>query len=256
MKTIQKTLVMLLILVISASCGVLEQETASYELQDLVGANKNSARLELESKGYYHIKTDRASYYDNYSYWWNSRNNKCVSYHLVDGKVKSVLNSLPSDCNKSTYTNGDEGYYNKYNTRVHHYPNQKYYSEESHNFAFDRGFQDGLHHKAYHNFYKGELKTIYAKGYGKGIASRSKRTSYHSGYSGHRAHVQVNDIKGWAYESAYKTLRNRGFAENKKSMNNKKEFILWYNRSTDQCVRTIRGYNHIEVVETSTYCDK
>ena len=255
MKTIKKTVLMLLILVVSVSCGILED--TSFDLQDMVGGNISGAKRELQDKGYYHIRTDRTGYDDIYSYWWSNEKNKCVSYHSVDGRVKSVANTLASNCNKSTYGEGNNNnYYNKYNTREHHYPNQKHYGQESHNFAFDRGFQDGLHHKTYHNFYSGELKGIYANAYGKGAAERNHKTSYHSGHSGYRSHIQVYDLKGHAYESAYRTLKSRGFSENKKSMKNGKEYILWYNRSANQCVRTTRGYNHIEAIETSNYCNK
>ena len=40
--------------------------------------------------------------YDVYSTWWNERKNKCVTYHLNDGRVQSVVDVPRSDCKRSS----------------------------------------------------------------------------------------------------------------------------------------------------------
>ena len=255
MKTIEKKLLILLVLLISVTTTSFGQDKAQ-GLQDLIGARGSSAERELENKGFYHIKTEKTSGNNIYSYWWSNSQKKCVFYNLNDGKVFSVRNTLPSDCNKSTSTNRS-GYHSKYNSRAHHYPNQTHYSNDSHNYAFDQGFNDGLHNKSYHNIYNdSNEKNAYDKGYGSGVGQRNRNTSYHSGYGGYKAHVQVNDLNDWLAESAYDVLGKRGFIQNKRTNKSGKVYILWYNRSADQCIRTIEVNKDIATIESSTYCDK
>lgn len=70
------------------------------DLQDIVGEKGNYAEMDLEKRGYVHIKTDKSGS-NVYSSWWNDRKKKCVTYHLSDGKVQSVSDVPPFDCNKS-----------------------------------------------------------------------------------------------------------------------------------------------------------
>ncbi len=254
MKTIQTKLLMLLILVISVTTAM-GQTSRATQFNDLIGVKGANAEHSFTQKGYYHINTHRVSN-NIYSYWWNNSRKKCVFYSLSDGRINKVTNTIPSDCNKSTYDNGDHGYSNRYRTRVHHYPNQTHYSEGTSNQAFDRGFQDGLHHKTYHNFYDAKLKGIYATGYTAGTSQRTHNTSYHSGHGGYTQYTQAHDVNGKGFEDAYRILKRRGFSENSKSMKNGKEYILWYNRRGNQCIRTIRSYNHIISVDKSHYCNR
>ncbi|MCD6544356.1 MAG: hypothetical protein J7K34_07585 [Flavobacteriaceae bacterium] len=258
MKTIEKKLLILLILLISVTTSF--GQSKANGLQDLVGAKGSSAENELENRGYYHIKTDKTVGNNIYSYWWNSRQQKCILYNLNGGKIYSILNTLPSDCNKSTNTN-TSGRYGKYNNsyahQAHHHDNNSHYSNQSHDDAYERGFNDGLHNKSYHNIYNdSNEKNAYSKGYGSGVGQRNRNTSYHSGYGGYKAHVQVNDLNDWLAESAYDVLGKRGFIQNKRTNKNGKVYTLWYNRSTDQCIRTIETNRNISTIESSTYCDK
>ena len=99
MKNISKNMSLLICLIgiLTMSYG----QNPSRDLQDLVGEKGNYAEMDLEKRGYVHIKTDKSGY-DVYSSWWNSSKNKCVTYHLSDGKVKSVVDVPPADCNKSS----------------------------------------------------------------------------------------------------------------------------------------------------------
>ena len=257
MKTIEKKLLILLILIISATTSF--GQSKANGLQDLVGVKGSSAENELENRGSIHIKTAKSDY-NIYSYWWNNRERKCVSYHLTDGRIKSIVNTMPADCNKSTNTN-TSGRYGKYNNsyahQAHHHDNNSHYSNQSHDDAFERGFNDGLHNKSYHNIYNdSNEKNAYSKGYGSAVGQRNQNTSYHSGYGGYKAHVQVNDLYDMLATSAYQKLKSRGFIQNKRTNKDGKVYTLWYNRSTDQCIRTIEFSKYITTVEKSTYCDK
>ena len=76
----------------------------SRDLQDIVGEKGSYAEMDLEKRGYVHIKTDK-SRSDAYSSWWNPDRKKCVTYHLVDGRVQSIVDVPPADCNQSSHSN-------------------------------------------------------------------------------------------------------------------------------------------------------
>ena len=86
-------------------------QNPSHYLQDLVGIKGSYAELDLEKRGYVHIKTDKSGY-DVYSSWWNSRKKKCVTYHLSDGRVQSIVDVPSADCNRSggSHQSGNHGY--------------------------------------------------------------------------------------------------------------------------------------------------
>jgi len=88
-------------------------QTPSRGLQDLVGEKGSYAEMDLEKRGYVHIKTDKSGY-DVYSSWWNPDRKKCVTYHLSDGRVRSVVDVPAADCNQSTghstHHGGSHGY--------------------------------------------------------------------------------------------------------------------------------------------------
>ena len=98
MKKFAKVLLPLLVLLFSVS--MTHSQSKAQGLQDIVGSKGSSAEYELKERGYVHIKTDKSSN-EVYSYWWNNKNKKCVSYRLNDGRVKSIVNTLPADCKKS-----------------------------------------------------------------------------------------------------------------------------------------------------------
>ena len=100
----------ILILFVSASAMTYGQNP-SRDLQDIVGEKGSYAEMDLEKRGYVHIKTDKTRY-DVYSYWWNPYNKKCVSYHLSDGRVRSIVDVPAADCNQSSSSHhgGEHGY--------------------------------------------------------------------------------------------------------------------------------------------------
>jgi len=83
------------------------------DLQDIVGEKGSYAEMDLEKRGYVHIKTDKEGY-DVYSSWWNPDRKKCVMYHLNDGRVRSIVDVPPSDCNQSSGHGGHHGGGNGY----------------------------------------------------------------------------------------------------------------------------------------------
>ena len=139
MKKLQKITIAIVLLF---SISLLAQSNAN-ELQDLVGAKGSSAEYELENRGYVHIKTSKSNS-DVYSSWWNWQKKKCVSYHMEDGRIQSVVNSMPYDCNKNAngsgvhtsnnYSSYNENYssHKKYNNNNF---NNSYHTRDSHKYG-------------------------------------------------------------------------------------------------------------------------
>ncbi len=256
MKTIKKFLLPLLIILLTSSLSY--GQSRANDLQDLVGIKGSSAEMDLENRGYVHIKTAKSNY-DIYSFWWNPRKRKCVSYHMADGRILSIVNTLPADCNKSSnYNNSNNSYsnYNSYNHQAqHHNNNNTHYNNRDHDAAFERGHTDGLYNKPYHNIYgDSDLKNAYSEGYGSGVGQRNNNTSYHSGNGGYKSHVAVNDLVNWSASSAYDELNARGFREETEFHNDGKLVKVWYNSSTKQCVKTWEKNNNILGIKHSEKC--
>ncbi|MCD6544357.1 MAG: hypothetical protein J7K34_07590 [Flavobacteriaceae bacterium] len=148
MKTLQK-LSIALVLLFSVS---LFAQSGANGLQDLVGAKGSSAENELENRGFVHIKTSKSNY-DVYSYWWNNRERKCVSYHLTDGRIKSIVNSMPYDCNKNTNGSGIHSSHS-YNSYNENYSHKKYNSDNFNNSYRTRDSKEYNGHAEVHDLMK------------------------------------------------------------------------------------------------------
>jgi len=256
MKTICKTLFFILFI----STGTLSSQSRANDLQDLVGVKGSSAEMQLENRGYYHIKTAKSNY-DIYSFWWNNQKRKCISYHMTDGRVVSIVNTLPADCNKSAnYNNSNNNSYSNYNSYNHQYQdhsNNTHYSNRDHDEAFERGNTDGMYNKPYHNIYgDSDLKNAYSDGYTSGVNKRTNNTSYHSGQGGYAAHVSVKDLVNTEASSAYNQLKRRGFHEARRHVENGGLQIAWLNNKTKQCIKTVEKQNTIIYIKgNSAQCN-
>jgi len=158
MKSIKKTLLTLLILIFTISAFA---QSRANDLQDLVDVKGSSAEYELENRGYIHIKTKK-SYSDVYANWWNPRTKKCITTHLTDGRIRSVVNSLPYDCNKSSdgkgvHTNNN---YSRYNENYSH---SKYNSDNFNNSYHTRDSRAYSSHADVHDLMKISAPLAYDK---------------------------------------------------------------------------------------------
>lgn len=223
------------------------------DLQDIVGERGSYAEMDLEKRGYVHINTTKSGY-DVYSNWWNQNQKKCVTYHLADGSVRSVVNVPPSDCHKSSgagYSNNSSN-----NHYSHHHNNSSHYSNQDHDQAFERGHNDGLYNKAYHNIYAdGNLKSAYSDGYQSGVNQRTSDTRYHSGRGGYQSHAKVDDIVGLSVDLAAEKMGSKGFTKVNQWKHDGKTHRIYYNEQTRQCVDLRSMHGKVGHVENSTHCN-
>ncbi len=237
MKTLKITLVFMLL------ASSLMGQTKSSGLQDLIDLRGSSAEMDLQNRGYVHIKTAKSGY-SAYSYWWNPTQRKCVCSKVSDGRVQSILNATPFDCNQNgNNSNQDMGYHNSnYNShQAHHHQDNNYnhYDNNSHDSAFERGYNDGLYNHPYHSIYTDSNQiSAYSKGYGVGVTERANQSSYHSGQGGNATHIDCNDLDHMVVSSAYSKMRERGFQETRNYKDGDHIIKAWYNSRTKQCVKT------------------
>jgi hypothetical protein len=224
------------------------------DLQDIVGEKGSYAEMDLEKRGYVHIKTSKFGY-DVYSNWWSPGKRKCIAYHLADGRVQSVVNVSAADCNKS---NG-AGYSNNssYNHSSYHHSDKSHYDSRDHDAAFERGHSDGLYNKAYHNIYAdGDLKLAYSDGYQSGVEQRSSSTRYHSNRGGYHKHARIDDIVGLSVDSAAERMGSRGFTEVNQFKHDGRTHRIYYNKETRQCIDVRSMHGKVGHVENSTRCNR
>ena len=229
-------------------------QNPSRDLQDIVGERGSYAEMDLEKRGYVHIKTSKLGY-DVYSSWWNPSKKKCVTYHLADGSVRSVTDVPAFDCNKSS----GEGYSSNtsYNHYSHHHSNSTHYSNQDHDLAFERGHNDGLYNKAYHNVYSdSNMKSAYSDGYQSGVNQRTANTRYHSGRGGYQSHSRVDDVIGLSAVSSAEKMGSKGFTQVDKYEKNDHDHRVFYNRNTRQCVVLAFRHGKVNTVENSNRCSR
>ncbi len=253
MKNLKKQLPFFFLLLFTSYFS--HSQNPSRDLQDIVGERGSYAEMDLEKRGYVHIKTSKSGY-NVYSSWWNPKMKKCVTYFLTDGNVQAINDVPPFDCNKSS----DEGYSSNntsYNHYSHHHNNGTHYSSWDHDQAFERGHNDGLYNKAYHNIYTdSNMIEGYAEGYQSGVAQRDSSTRYHSGKSGYQSHARVDDIVGLSVDSAAERMGSRGFTEVNQFKHDGRTHRIYYNRETRQCIDVRAMHGKVGHVENSTRCNR
>lgn len=230
--------------------------------QDLIGVKGASSEMALKNRGFTHIKTQKTGY-DIYSYWWNEGAKSCICERISDGRVQSIVKTLPFDCNKTQSGSISRNHPNNHSS--HHYNNNSsYYTDAQKRSAFERGFSDGKYNKAYHNVYtESLLKTVYSDGYTAGARERREQTSYHHGSGGYVSgnykggYVDLSDLVGHNAKRGYaEMVDRRGFKEvhsfNHKGNNHK----IMSNSTTGQCVEVVLHGDNIHDIKHSEDCGR
>lgn len=172
----------------------------------------------------------RASYLDSemrdrgYSYVSASKN----SY----SSTTTWYNDIKNKCVKCVVVNGEVNriennssgcYKNNYNNYSSNNYENNYYKNNNH-YRYNT---DNDYHSYNHDYYD--------------------NTNYNK--------QTVSDLVNRDAESAYSTLRDRGFDEVKKHTSNGKTYKVFYNSNTKQCIKTTSDNRRIRSIENSTHCN-
>ncbi|MCP5388772.1 MAG: hypothetical protein H6915_03325 [Novosphingobium sp.] len=221
---------------------VLAKSASHY--QDLVGARGSSGEMELERSGFTYIDGHSGSSYVH-SFWWHARDKNCIEVKTADGRYQAIVDAPNSDCHQKDGSSGTGAAVAGAALGValvaalashksSHHEDGKHYDDQAHDAQYERGFNDGLHNAAYHNYDKSDY---YARGYEAGVDQRSRNTGYHSGKGGYSHHVSLSGIQGRDAIWAIDEMTARGFENVDSFSSGNTLYGIYYNRSAGQCVQ-------------------
>jgi hypothetical protein len=225
----------------------------SNDLSDLVNVRGRDAESQMGDRGYvqHHTsKSDDAAY----SYWWNSRDKRCVRVRTYDGRYEQIRTVGSNDCDQKD-NSGNKGAAIAVGaaallglavlaSKSHHREDRDY--DERQTAQFERGYRDGLYNQPFHNY---DNANEYSDGYTKGVDQRRNETSYRSDSGtrgGNRAQVNVSDLSN--HETTY-TWGQLAGGENQ---------WLYWNGNTRQCVEVVSRDTWVSYVgeASATACRK
>lgn len=92
------------------SAGPVLAQSTPPELRDLVGARGSSGENALQQRGYVNaggaVGDDRS-----WTYWWNGRQNACISVATRNGRYDSIVSTPAADCGRDGSGGGGNGGY-------------------------------------------------------------------------------------------------------------------------------------------------
>lgn len=211
-------------------------------LQSLVGARGASGEMELENKGFVSIDGHQADG-GVYTYWWNARDKNCISVFTADGRYQAIRDATNGDCKQKSSSSGAAvagvavGALLLAALTSHkssHHDDGQHLSDHSAEAQYERGYNDGLHNTAYHNYDKSD---DYSRGYGAGVSQRQRNTSNHSGRGGYTPHASLNGLQGTNSIRAIDEMSGRGFTNVDSFSSGNTQYGIYFNRSTRQCAQ-------------------
>jgi hypothetical protein len=217
---------------------------AAAQESDLQGSRAAGALDTMTQRGYVQVDSGQSGD-DSYTYWWRSRDNRCVRLTTNNGRIADTRSAPASDCGQRG-SNNDAGAgvaiaaaailgVAALSHRSHHRGDQQYDAQQT--ADFERGHRDGLYNYQYSNYSRSDA---YARGYESGVQERDQQSSYRRGNNyrgGYQAQQPIADI---AYQSAdygRAQMPQRGFTQvtDVRIPGGGHHYIYW-NGQTQQCV--------------------
>ncbi|WP_066218334.1 hypothetical protein [Formosa haliotis] len=265
MNLIKKHLVVACV-VLAGTSTLFAQDTAR-ELKSLVDMRASSLDGEMRDHGYSLHDTNKSGY-DSYQNWWNSSLNKCVTTRVSDGRVKSIVNTLPADCGKNSNSNSHHNNHNNshnnssYNRNAQYSDLNGWVSTSAYSELESRGFRQVKEHqdsgKTYRLWKNNRSKQcVKTTSINKRISSIVDSNNCDESSSSHNSYKdsEYKDLKGWPATSAYSELESRGFRQTKEHQDNGKTYRIWSKHSSHQCVKTLSENKRITEIYATDKCD-
>jgi hypothetical protein len=217
---------------------------AAAQESDLQGSRAAGALDTMTQRGYTQVDAGQSG--DNsYTYWWRSRDSRCVRLTTTDGRIADTRTAPASDCGQRGGS-GDAAAgiavaaaailgVAALSHRSHHRNDQTYDAQGT--ADFERGHRDGLYGYAYSNYSRSDA---YSRGYESGVQERDYQGSYRRGNSYRGGYAPQQIISDIAYQSAdygRAQLPQRGFTQvtDVRVPGGGHHYIYW-NGQTQQCV--------------------
>lgn len=227
------------------------------QLVDINGMRGSSAESALQSRGFSHVSTHKSNSGFVNSYWWNERDDNCVTVEVYDGRVMTINDATDQDCGHHKGSAGAAlgavagaailGALLSH--KSHHREGRDY--DETQTAEFERGYQDGLHHAQYHNYNRDDA---YAHGYEKGADEREANLSHHHRRGGYAEVAQFKDLQGARAAGALDELGRRGFTQVHNFVSDNARYGIWYRSASRQCLQSITADGRIEeIIDIQTH---
>lgn len=220
---------------------------------DLVGARASSGESQLESRGYVFITGNEGEYDTKHSYYWRASDKKCVHVETYDGRYTAVTDASASDCHQKSGDGNAAAAVGVVAGAVilgallshksHHHENNQHLADQQAEAQYERGYNDGLHNVAYHNYDRADS---YADGYSAGVKQREINTSYHHGRGGYAQVAQFGDLTGARGSSADSALNDRGFRNVDGFKSGDASYTIWWRGASRQCLQMIVAQGRVE----------
>ena len=213
------------------------------QLVDINGSLGRDAESQLQRRGFAHIDTHKQDNGYVYSYWWDQADDDCVSVEVYDGRVMTISDASDQDCGK--HKGGDTAAAvgavagvailgALLSHKSHHHDDNQHNADAKAEADYERGYSDGLHNAAYHNYDRSEA---YSSGYTAGTDERSANLSHHSGRGGYTPHVAINDLQGARAAGGMEELDRRGFTQVDNFTSGNDRYSIQWRSSSNQCVQ-------------------
>lgn len=231
------------------------------QLGDLNGTRGRDAESSLQSRGFSHVSTHKSdSGYVN-SYWWDSADKTCVAVEVYDGRVMTINDASKSDCGHSG-SGGDAAAVAGVvagaailgallSHKSHHHDNDTHLASVEDEAHYDRGYTDGLHNAAYHNY---DRSNAYSNGYQAGVSERTANLSHHHGRGGYAQVAQYADLRDARAAGGMSSLEQRGFRQVDNFTSGNTRYSIQWQPQTRQCVQvTIADGRFVDVSDIGSH---
>ncbi|AKM11154.1 hypothetical protein [Croceicoccus naphthovorans] len=221
-------------------------------LTTLNGLSADGAESALQSRGFKYITSNTNSMGYTYSYWWDASDRNCVQVEAYSGRVETIQDASDSDCHHSGGGNaaaaagvvaGAALLGALLSHKSHHHDDNQHAAHAEHEAQYERGYTDGLHNAAYHNY---ERSDHYANGYQAGIEQRQANLSHHHGRGGYAAVAQYQDLQGARAAGGMEELSRRGFRQVDNFTSGNGRYSIQWRPESRQCLQVIVADGRLE----------
>ncbi len=214
------------------------------EMTDLVGARASSGESQMEARGFVQIDNKVGEYNTRHGYWWNGSDKNCLHVETYDGRYSSITDASKGDCNQKDGS-GDAAVAvgavagvallaALLSHKKHNHPDNQHLADQQTEAQYERGYNDGLHGAAYHNY---DRSDSYSTGYSNGVEQKNSNTSYHHGRGGYSQVAKFDDLTNARASSADSALGQRGFGNVDAFKSGNTAYTIWYRRDSRQCLQ-------------------
>ena len=212
------------------------------QLVDINGSLGRDAEAALQARGFAHVSTHKNDMGYVYSYWWDAADDDCVQVEVYNGRVETISDASDQDCG---HHKGNAGAAVAavagaailgalLSHKSHHHDDNEHHEDQAAEAQYERGYQDGLHNAAYHNY---DRSDAYSSGYSAGVDQRRANLSHHEGYGGYNSAARYSDLKDARAAGGMDELERRGFRQVDNFTSGNTRYSVQWRPQSRQCVQ-------------------